>query len=81
MVLIRLGDAITTQEFVKENGGTITLLLKEEERPIVSEFIIIETGTRDIIVAPVDNPEKKLLAMGDDEIIRADIGSSAIILG
>lgn len=77
MVLMKLKDAITTQEFVKEHGGTISLLIEEN----VSRFTIVETGDKDIVVSPVDNPEIRLLATGDDQIVRADIGSSVVIFG
>lgn len=74
---MKLKDAITTQEFVKEHGGTISLLIEEN----VSRFTIVETGDKDIVVSPVDNPEIRLLATGDDQIVRADIGSSVVIFG
>ena len=82
MFVIKLGKALDTQEFVKKEKGTITLRFKKkrgESKPVVSEFSIVQTGKKHIIVVPVIGLKKRKSMDGNTEIVRADIGSAVII--
>jgi hypothetical protein len=80
--IIKLGKALDTQEFVKNERGTVTLRFKKkrgEPKSIVSEFSIVQTGKKHIIVVPTIGLKKRRSMDGNTEIVRADIGSAVII--